>query len=150
MRIGDWVVTAAGEGIVKRINVRATEIETFDRSLDRHSQFKPHRQSRENWTLRDTIGHFTIPVSVSYDAEPDDIEELIDIAGAHPKPMRHPGPDVSLAKLTPQAMEFEVGGQVRNVLDIAAVSSELRMEIVRKFGKKLLHIPAGPGARAAK
>ena len=151
IRIGDWVVTAAGEGIVKRINVRATEVETFDRAsiVIPNSNFIINPV--KNWTLRDTIGHFSIPVSVSYDADPDEVtKKLMDIAGAHPKLMRHPGPDVSLVKLTPQAMEFEVGGQVRNVLDIAAVSSELRMEIVRKFGKKLLHIPAGPGARAAK
>ena len=30
VRVGDWVVTTAGEGIVRTINVRATEIETFD------------------------------------------------------------------------------------------------------------------------
>jgi hypothetical protein len=40
-------------------------------------------------------------------------------------------------------MEFEVGGQVRNVLDAAGVASDLRLEIVRVLGKKLLHIPTG-------
>ena len=151
IRIGDWVVTTAGEGIVKRINVRATEIETFDRSsiVIPNSNFiiNPVR----NWTLRDTIGHFTVPVAVSYDGNPDEVAKmLLEIASNHPKLMRHPGPDVNLVKLTPQAMEFELGGQVRNVLDAAAVSSDLRMEIVRRFGKKLLHIPSGQGAKAAK
>jgi potassium efflux system protein len=149
IRIGDWVVTAAGEGIVKRINVRATEIETFDRSsiIIPNSNFiiNPVR----NWTLRDTIGHFTVQVAVSYDGKPDEIvKTLLDIAGSHPKLMRHPGPDVSLAKLTPQAMEFELNAQVRNVLDASGVASELRMEIARRLGKKLLHIPSG--AKAAK
>lgn len=151
IRIGDWVVTTGGEGIVKRINVRATEIETFDRSsiIIPNSNFiiNPVR----NWTLRDTIGHFSIPVSVSYDGDPDVIAKtLLDIAAGHPKMMRHPGPDVSLVKLTPQAMEFEVGGQLRNVMDAAGVTSELRMEIVRRLGKKLLHIPAGQGGKAVK
>ncbi len=144
IRIGDWVVTAAGEGIVKRINVRATEIETFDRSslVIPNSNFiiNPVR----NWTLRDTIGHFTVQVSVSYDAKPDDVvKTLVDIASAHPKLMRHPGPEVTLVKLTPQAMEFELGGQLRNVLEAGSVASDLRMEIARKMGKKLLHIPSG-------
>jgi potassium efflux system protein len=85
IRIGDWVVTAAGEGIVKRINVRATEIETFDRSslVIPNSNFiiNPVR----NWTLRDTIGHFTVQVSVSYDAKPDDVvKTLVDIASPIP------------------------------------------------------------------
>ena len=30
IRVGDWVSLPAGEGIVRRINVRSTEIETFD------------------------------------------------------------------------------------------------------------------------
>jgi small-conductance mechanosensitive channel len=144
IRIGDWVVTAAGEGIVKRINVRATEIETFDRSslVIPNSNFiiNPVR----NWTLRDTIGHFSVQVSVSYDAKPDEVvKTLMDIASSHPKLMRHPGPDVTLVKLTPQAMDFELGGQLRNVLEAASVASDLRMEIARRMGKKLLHIPSG-------
>jgi small-conductance mechanosensitive channel len=144
VRVGDWIVTAAGEGIVKRINVRATEIETFDRSSIIIPNSNLIVNAVRNWTLRDTIGHFTVPVSVSYDGKPDDIvKSLIEIAAAHPKTMRHPGPSVTLAKLTPQAMEFEVGGQVRNVLDAAEVASDLRLEIVRVLGKKLLHIPAG-------
>lgn len=144
VRVGDWIVTAAGEGIVKRINVRATEIETFDRSSIIIPNSNLIVNAVRNWTLRDTIGHFTVPVSVSYDGKPDEIVKLLlAIAAAHPKTMRHPGPGVSLVKLTPQAMEFEVGGQVRNVLDAAGVASDLRLEIVRVLGKKLLHIPTG-------
>src|SRR3989337_2085365 len=30
VRVGDWVVLGTVEGLVKRINVRSTEIETFD------------------------------------------------------------------------------------------------------------------------
>lgn len=144
VRVGDWIVTAAGEGIVKRINVRATEIETFDRSSIIIPNSNLIVNAVRNWTLRDTIGHFTVPVSVSYDGKPDDIVKMLrDIAVAHPKTMRHPGPSVTLAKLTPLAMEFEVGGQVRNVLDAAEVASDLRISIVKAMGKKLLHIPAG-------
>ena len=56
----------------------------------------------------------------------------------------------TLVKLTPQGMDFALGGQLRNVLDSGTVTSELRMEIVRRLGKKFLHIPSGQGAKAAK
>ncbi len=151
VRVGDWIVTTAGEGIVKRINVRATEIETFDRS----SLIIPNSNlivnAVRNWTLRDTIGHFTVQVSVSYDGKPEEIvKSLLEVAAAHPKTMRHPGPNIHLVKLTPQAMEFELGGQVRNVLDAAEVASDIRLAIVKRLGKKLLHIPVNRGDQAGK
>ena len=150
VRVGDWIVTPSGEGIVKRINVRATEIEAFDGSsiIIPNSNFIT--AAVRNWTLRDTMGNFAVKVAIAYDGKAEDIaDKLKDMAAAHPKVMRHPGPTVKIANLTPLAMEFEVGGQVMNVLEADGVASDLRFEIVKAFGKKLLHIPAGP-AKAAK
>ena len=41
IRVGDLVVVGDGEGYVRRINVRATEIETFDRSTVDRAELEP-------------------------------------------------------------------------------------------------------------
>jgi len=143
VRVGDWIVTPSGEGIVKRINVRATEVEAFDGSsiIIPNSNFIT--AAVRNWTLRDTMGNFSVKVAIAYDGKAEDIAaKLKDMASVHPKVMRHPGPSVKIANLTALAMEFEVHGQVMNVLEADGVASDLRFEIVKVFGKKLLHIPA--------
>jgi potassium-dependent mechanosensitive channel len=143
VRVGDWIVTPSGEGIIKRIKVRATEIEAFDGSsiIIPNSNFIT--TTVRNWTLRDTMGTFTVKASVSYDAKPDEIAtKLKAIVTSHAKVMRHPEPIVKIANLTPLAMEFEVIGHVMNVFEADGVCSDLRFEIIKVLGKKLLHIPA--------
>jgi potassium-dependent mechanosensitive channel len=144
VRVGDWIVTPSGEGIVKRINVRATEIEAFDGSSIIIPNLNLITTAVRNWTLRDTMGNFAVKVAVAYDGKADEIADTLKaMAVAHPKVMRHPSPTVKIVNLTPQAMEYELGGQVMNVLEADGVASDLRFEIVKTLGKKLLHIPVG-------
>ena len=62
IRVGDWVVTGTDQGWVKNINVRSTEIETFDRSsvIIPNSELITNRVI--NWTLKDPHGRVIIPV----------------------------------------------------------------------------------------
>jgi potassium-dependent mechanosensitive channel len=145
VRVGDWIVTQTGEGIVKKINVRSTEIDTFDSGTIIVPNSNLITNAVKNWTLRDTTGRFTISVSMIHGVNPDEmIEKLEELARAHPKVMRHPPAEATLAKILPNALEFEVGGQVRDALDGAKVASDIRREIVKAIDKKLLTLPARP------
>ncbi len=139
VRVGDWIVTTAGEGIVKKINVRATEIETFDNCSIIVPNSNLISSAVSNWTHRDSIGRFGFGVVVTHDADVEAIAKLImTILQSHPKVMRHPPPSVQLAKIGTQGYEFEMHGHVRDVFEAALISSELRMEIAKQLPKQHL------------
>ena len=62
VKVGDWIVVGGDEGYVRRISVRSTEIETFDRSsvIIPNSELISGRV--KNWTLRDAVGRMRITV----------------------------------------------------------------------------------------
>lgn len=148
IRVGDWIVTQTGEGIVKKINVRATEIDTFDNGTIIVPNSSLITNAVKNWTLRDTTGRFTVNLAVVHGTDPEVvIERLETLARAHPKVMRHPPAEASLMKILPQSLEFELGGQVRDALDSGKVASDIRLEIAKTFDKKLLSLPRVPDAK---
>ena len=70
MKVGDWVVLGTAEGDVRRINVRATEIQLGDRStlIVPNSEFIT--KTVRNMTLRNAEGRVLIrlPMPLSTDA----------------------------------------------------------------------------------
>jgi potassium efflux system protein len=145
MRVGDWVVTKAGEGIVKKINVRATEIETFDNATIIVPNSNLISDAVLNWTHRDTVGRFTVPVSVIHGTDPKFVQDtLLKIAQNHPKVMRHPAPVVQLARISQLSLDFDLRGYTQHVFDGVFVSSDIRMAIVEKLPKKVLLVQPQP------
>jgi len=132
-------VTPGAEGIVRNINVRATEIETFDGS----SIIIPNQtlitNPVRNWTLRDTMGRFSVNVGFVHGVDTAQVVSTLEkLASSHPKVMRHPPPKVVLSKIAPNGLQFDLSGQVADVLEAASVASDLRLAIVGSFDKKLL------------
>ena len=77
VRVGDWVVVRNEEGWVRRISVRATEIETFDRA----SVIIPNQEFItgvvKNWTHGNTVGRIIVKVRVAYDSDLQKVRETL-------------------------------------------------------------------------
>ncbi len=139
VRVGDWVVTNAGEGIVKKINVRSTEIETFDNCTIIVPNSNLISEAVRNWTHRDSVGRFFVGVIYSHKADAKDVsEKLLAIVQNHPKVMRHPPPLVQLAKISLVGYEFDIRGHLRDVFDAAQVTSDIRLAIAESANVNLL------------
>lgn len=142
LRVGDWIVTRTGEGIVRKINVRATEIETFENGTLIIPNSLLITEPLKNWTHRDTLGRFNVVVGVKHGSDVDLVAKTLDeVAKAHPKVMRYPPPVIHLARFAPQYFEFELGGQIADVFEGANIASDIRMAIVRAFKDKGIIIP---------
>jgi small-conductance mechanosensitive channel len=142
IRVGDWVVVKGEEGFVRRISVRATEVETFDRA----SVIIPNSELItgvvKNWTHANTLGRLTIKVGVSYDSDPERVRELLAAAAeAHPQVEHTPPPTVLFAGFGDSALEFELRCIVPNIAQAFVVKSDLHFDIFRRLREAGIEIP---------
>jgi potassium-dependent mechanosensitive channel len=145
VRVGDWVVLPAGEGMIKRINVRSTEIETFDNCTIIVPNSNLITEAVRNWTHDDTLGRFTVNVSAAYDSNAEAVRDLlIHLTRAHPKVLTYPEPQVTLSRFGPYAIDFEIKAHVGDVFEGVIVASDLRYEILKAFREKGITIPIAP------
>ena len=142
IKVGDWIVTSSGEGLVKRISVRSTEIETFDYS----SVLVPNSElisgAVTNWTHKNKLGRVIVPVGVSYQADPESVMQLLNtVVRSHPEILDTPEPFIYFADFADNSLNFEVRGYIRDVGRSNAVKSQLRVAIFKALKQAGIEIP---------
>jgi potassium-dependent mechanosensitive channel len=134
IRVGDQIVVKGDEGLVRRISVRATEIETFERA----SVIIPNSELItgvvKNWTHANTLGRINIKVAVGYDADAEKVMEVLTACVAeHLGVLKQPPPTVLLTEFASTALTFEVFCIVPNLGERGRIKSDLHLAILRKF-----------------
>ncbi len=142
IKVGDWIVTSAGEGIVKSISVRSTEIETFDWA----SVIVPNSElvtaPVTNWTHKNRYTRLVVPIGVSYSADPEQVAEiLLRCAKASPRVLSYPLPIVFFKNYGDSSLDFEVRIFINNVDDRIPVQNDLRFSIFRALKAEGIEIP---------
>jgi small-conductance mechanosensitive channel len=133
-KVGDWIVSGTTEGFVRRISVRATEIETFQHQSIMMPNSLLINASVGNWTHRNKLGRSEIAVTVTYASEPRRVIELLqEIAAAHPMVLRNPAPNVSFTAFGDERMTFELRIYVADVLKAGDVRNDIRVSIYERF-----------------
>jgi small-conductance mechanosensitive channel len=126
IRVGDLVVVGDGEGHVRRINVRATEIETFDRSVVMVPNSNLISGIVRNRVRNDRIGRVNVMMPVPRLSDPDETARIMrDCALAHREVMSEPSARVLFKRITDTALEFDLVCFVDDVEVSARVSSDL-------------------------
>ncbi len=142
IKVGDWVILNSGEGIVKKISVRATEIETFDRTSIIVPNSELISSAVKNWNYNDRIGRVVIPVGVSYKSDPRRVRDLLlECAKEHPSVLTHPPASVFFKDFGDSALLFELRIFIRNIRDSFDVSTDLRLMIWERFKEEKIEIP---------
>ncbi|PZQ47909.1 MAG: hypothetical protein DI556_15525 [Rhodovulum sulfidophilum] len=131
---GDWIEVGGFSGYVRRISVRATEIETFDRA----SVILPNSDLISGTVLNRThtgmTGRVQIPVSVTYDASAEAVAAiLLRIVEDHPLVLREPSARVLLMNLGPDSMDFEIRAWLRDVNFSLSVKSDINFAVVARL-----------------
>ena len=134
IRVGDSIVVKGEEGHVRKISVRSTEIETFDRATVILPNAELITGVVKNWTLANTLSRITIPVRVAYDSDPDIVrDQMIQAACDNRFIVQDPPPRVFLMRFGDNGLEFELRGVVTNVEYALTTRSELQLGILNRF-----------------
>ena len=148
LRIGDFVKLESGqEGYVVDIGWRTTRI----RMLSNNTVIIPNNKITQsiltNYYLPEQRMGISITVRVSYDADPDRIEELLldeaaKAVGQVPGLLGQPSPAVRLIPgFGTSSLELSLDCQVREFTDQYLVQHELRKRIFKRFKEEGLAIP---------
>jgi small-conductance mechanosensitive channel len=136
IRVGDSIVVKGEEGHVRKISVRSTEIETFDRATVILPNAELITGVVKNWTLSNTLSRITIPVRVAYDSDPDIVRDLMIKAACENRYIvQDPPPRVFLMRFGDLGLEFELRGVVTNVEYGLTTRSDLQLAILNSFRK---------------
>ncbi|WP_454917849.1 DUF3772 domain-containing protein [Xanthobacter sediminis] len=151
IRVGDTINVKGEEGYVRRISVRSTEIETFDRA----SVIVPNTDlitgMVKNWTHANTTGRIIVTLNVSYDADAEEVRDiLVGCACAHPQVLQSPPPRVFLTKFTDGGLVFELRCVVANVDYSLTVKSDLHFQVLARFRAAGIGMVAQPWAALAR
>ena len=141
-KVGDHVITGVNEGIVKRISVRATEIETFRRQSIIVPNSELINSPLGNWTHRNRMQRSEVPVSVAYDTDPQEvIDVLLEVVKERPDVLRNPDPHVEFLRFGASSLDFELRFHLADMSEGLHVRNEVRMEILRRFRARGIVMP---------
>lgn len=142
IKIDDWVITASGEGRVKKINVRSTEIETFDRCSIIVPNSELISSSVQNWTYKDDTARVIVSVGVSYNSDPEHVRQvLLECAEGHPQVLSEPAPFVYFADFADSALNLQLRIFIRDANNSLLVRNDMRFKIFSALKKAGIEIP---------
>lgn len=149
VKVGDWVSVDGVEGDVRRIRVRATEIQTLDRSTVIVPNSDLITKPVQNKTLGDPPGRIQLQASIANPADSARARDLImELAEGHARVLKTPAPAVYIDSLASGGgANFNCYFYVDGPRNAYAVRSALYFEILAAFAEKNIAF-AGAGGPA--
>ena len=142
IKVGDWIVIGEFEGVVKRISVRATEIQTFQFASVIIPNSELISKAVKNWTYKDKVGRIDIPVAVPYDCDTAQIRAILTgCARAERRVSNDPLPRVEFRSFEHGYLALELRCFVTEVNTYHAIATDLRFSILKAFREAGIQMP---------
>ncbi|ABK12000.1 DUF3772 domain-containing protein [Burkholderia orbicola] len=135
VKVGDMVSIAGVEGDIRRINVRATEIQLSDRSTVIVPNSQLISQNVRNVTMgNSTQGVATLVLTFPLNTDPEQVRDLLlDAYREHPAILDKPAPSVTFSQLAPDGITLSVTGYVSSPRIASSTKSDLLFEILKQL-----------------
>ena len=127
---------------MKKISVRSTEIETFDRATVIMPNADFISGSVKNFMYGNTIGRFILNIGVGYDSDPNQVKEiLLECAKNHPLVLAYPESYVVFSDFGASSLDFELRGYIADCGNGLSVRSDLRFALFQRLKEEGIEIP---------
>ncbi len=132
VKVGDLVSISGVEGDIRRINVRATEIQLGDKSTVIVPNSQLISQNVRNATMGNAQGVATIALTFPLDIDPEQVRNLLlEAYTLHESILENPPPSVSFKELGPTGIVLSVTGYVNSPRMVSSARSDLLYEILK-------------------
>lgn len=141
IRIGDVVTVGTTDGVVTRIQIRATTI----RNWDRKELLVPNKnfitQELLNWSLSDQTTRIMIRVGIAYGSDPEKALKILgELAAAHPKILADPAPFAIFEEFGDNALLLSLRCFIEEIEHRLQTISELNLAINRAMAEAGIEI----------
>ena len=141
-RVGDWVVLSGVEGKIKQINIRSTELESFDKTSVIIPNATLISSTVTNKTHGDNMSRQSVSVGVAYGSDVKKVTQiLLNCANDNKLVLKVPAPYVLFKDFGSSSLDFELRFYVKDINSGWTVPSQLRYEINQRFIDEGIEIP---------
>ncbi|MBQ8870996.1 MAG: mechanosensitive ion channel [Alphaproteobacteria bacterium] len=141
-KVGDWVILDNQEGTIKQINIRSTELETFNKTSVIIPNATLLSSSIINMTHDNNWTRKAVKVSVAYGTDVNKVTNiLLECAKNNKKILKTPAPYVLFQDFGANSLEFELRCYSKNIWEGWSIPSDLRYEINKRFIEEKIEIP---------
>jgi potassium efflux system protein len=147
VRVGDYITipgpdSKLTEGRVRSINLRTTIVMTNDNVASVVPNSKIVNQNFLNWTFRERRTRISIPVGVSYDADPEHVTRtLIRAAEGVQFLLEEPKPSVQFLEFADSSLNFRLLVWTDRPRRHPSIKSAINYNIARLFREEGIEIP---------
>jgi potassium efflux system protein len=148
VKVGDLISISGVEGDIRRINVRATEIQLADRSIVIVPNSQLISQNLRNVTLGGSAqGVAILELVFPLDIDPEQVQNLLYATyNEHEAILEKPAPFVRFSQLKPEGITLTITGYVASPRTVGMIKSELLFEILKRLGASGIELAKPPAA----
>ena len=142
VKVGDIIQIGGEWATIRDIGLRATTIQTFDRSdiVVPNSDLITNQVT--NWTLADRNMRLILTVGAAYGSDvPMVLQTLEECTRENPHILKEPAPSILFMGFGDSSLDFQLRVWIDNIDYINVVRSELNQQIDLQFRKRGIEIP---------